>query len=520
MKKNVLALSITAAVMGLGFAGGAQAIVTVGGATATSLDINSDGIGHILLVPYYTAQADNATLLNITNTDVVNGKAVKVRFRGASNSDDVFDFQVFLSPGDVWTANISKRADGVATLTTADASCTKPAKATLNATGFVTSRLDSAATAAQRATGTLEGYVEIFNMADIAPTLGAAVNPLFTAVKHVNSVAPCSGTAWTALDNTNLADVAAANAAGLTSPTTGLMANWTIINIVGTSTYGGAAVAIQANTTAVTAATATTAATFVQTAARGNIVYWPQTGTAVGAAAAYTADPLLRSGATVAAFYDLPDLSTPYTNTDAPVAAGALPVSVTAVQQAANLSGSIATTSVINEFLTDSLINATTDWVFSMPTRRYSVALNYATGAREYTALTPSYFDISNTLVSSRQICVTKITAKAYDREENTPLNSEAVVISPSTPAAPIFFCGEASVVSVNNGGSATPSGVLKATVARNDIATDTYKQGWINVSTPGATAGSGLPVLGSAFVRATAGTSQFGMNWDHRYTR
>src|SRR5256885_2948050 len=87
MKKNVLALSIATMIGGLGFAGAASAALTV----------NESGTGHILVVPYYTAQNGNATVFHLTNTDLVNGKAVKVRFRGASNSDDVLDFQVFLS---------------------------------------------------------------------------------------------------------------------------------------------------------------------------------------------------------------------------------------------------------------------------------------------------------------------------------------------------------------------------------------------------------------------------------------
>ena len=111
MKKNVLALSIATAVVG--FAGSAHAIGTIGGAaTATQLTFGDTGIGHMLLVPYFSTQNGNATLLSLVNTDTVNGKAVKVRFRGAKNSDDIFDFQVFLSPGDVWTANVSQNADG------------------------------------------------------------------------------------------------------------------------------------------------------------------------------------------------------------------------------------------------------------------------------------------------------------------------------------------------------------------------------------------------------------------------
>ena len=111
MKKNVLALSIATLIGGLGFAGSASA----------ALEVAESGAGHILLVPYYSAQEGNLSVFHLTNTDTTNGKAVKVRFRGASNSDDVLDFQVFLSPGDVWTGIVSKNPEtGLANLVTAD----------------------------------------------------------------------------------------------------------------------------------------------------------------------------------------------------------------------------------------------------------------------------------------------------------------------------------------------------------------------------------------------------------------
>ena len=110
MRKNVLALSIAAMIGGLGFAGVASADVVPGTGVgagslsltdATSLQVSQGGIGHSLIVPYFNAQNGNMTVLHVVNTDTVNGKAMKVRFRGALNSDDVLDFQVFMSPGDV-----------------------------------------------------------------------------------------------------------------------------------------------------------------------------------------------------------------------------------------------------------------------------------------------------------------------------------------------------------------------------------------------------------------------------------
>ena len=613
MKKNVLALSITAALVGL--TGGAHAMTGVlGGATATVQEFNGGGTGHSLVIPYFSTQASNNTLINIVNTDLTNGKAVKVRFRGAANSDDIFDFQVFLSPGDVWTANIAQSADGRSRLLTNDASCTKPAKSVLNSTPFVVGRLDQTMTAAQQANGTREGYVEIFNMGDIPkvsagvigtpvkdaptgfvaglnPAAGTATNPLFNAIKHAAGVAPCgvasttTGTAaqiadaiaannaWTFLDSdasgtNNLKwDAATATAfnpvnAGLLPPTTGLMANWTIINTVGAAAWSGEAVAVEARDVAGVVATSPSTGVGGERVNMGNVVYWPQTSVALDVSPAttvvegYSADPLFRTanvwtkgtnvaiaaataGAVAAAFYDMPDMSTPYL------------VGATPLTQAKALTNSLATKSVRNEYLTDTSISATTDWLFSLPTRRYSVAFDYnvATTAaalltmdgRRFTDIngdpglaTTAFFAPSNTIVTSstngngRQICVSLVAGSLsqYDREETKPSTGPTgVVISPSTPgvAAKVNICGEAAVLSINNGGIiAAGTGSLKASVAVQD-ADVTYRDGWATLATPAATPNLiGLPVLGSSFSRAvgvTAGQT-FGVSTNHRFQR
>lgn len=633
MKKNVLALSITAAMLGFGVAGSVQAMTgALGGTTATSLALNGDGVGHSLFVPYFSAQDTNNTLLTLVNTDTVNGKAVKVRFRGAANSDDIYDFQVFLSPGDVWTANVSKGASGAAKLTTTDASCTKPAKSVLNSSSFVTARLDSTLTGDALNNGTREGYVEIFNMGDIPPlkagaaavadaagatlagvdaTAGSTANPLFTAIKHVNKIAPCESAtgaalaAWNYLDNNDLqwdVNYAAANtprSAGLLPPTTGLMANWTVINVVGAAAWTGEAVAVQGIAAGVPAL--------------GNVVYWPQVAAAAATPLVYTADPLFRSdaqkalgaapgvqaagaAAIAAGKYDLPDMSTPYgsiatvvaadvaaaqaavdvalvagghvandivvaaTNTSATIATAAFGLAapvLTAAQAAAvvtafnnvagvktplaqanALTGAIAAKTVTNEFFTDSSVTASTDWVFSQPTRRYSVALSYAAisatdDGRRFTeivdnaaaaTMTLGYFIPGNTVVATpsatvgRQICVSGITYTTYDREETTTVTTSTPVISPNTVAPAVAFCGEASVLSINNGGSATTA-ALKANVSVRDLTTG-YTDGWMNMGTPGGSAGLGLPLVGAAFEKAIGGTSTFGAVYSHRLGR
>ncbi len=131
MRKNALAMSIATLIGGLGFVGAASADVVQGtgvlsASNAVQLAVNNGGIGHALLTPYFNTQNGNATLISIVNTDTTNGKAIKVRFRGASNSDDILDFTLLMSPGDVWNATITAVSGGIAQIVTNDRSCTLP----------------------------------------------------------------------------------------------------------------------------------------------------------------------------------------------------------------------------------------------------------------------------------------------------------------------------------------------------------------------------------------------------------
>ena len=246
--------------------------------TATQLVEASDGIGHMLIAPYYTVQAGNATLLNITNSDRVNGKAVKVRFRGASNADDVFNFTLFLAPGDVWAAEISQNpATGLARLSTPDESCTLPTNVNRD---FNTARLNPATNVANESR---EGYIDIITMADVVP--GTALYTATTAVAATGKPpAACSQGAATPAALQALLTEAGINAAGFGAPTTGLFANWSIFNVADATSWAGAATAIAAVDSQGIAGT-------------GKVVVFPQAlGTPAGAINELTSDPLLRSG--------------------------------------------------------------------------------------------------------------------------------------------------------------------------------------------------------------------------------
>ncbi|MFE8643462.1 hypothetical protein ACFX58_00070 [Sphingomonas sp. NCPPB 2930] len=532
MKKSLLSLSIGAAVAGLTLAGAANAAVSIAGSNGTgaavagqltastanaTLELNAGGIGHIGLIPYFSTQAGNQTLFSITNTDTVNGKAVKVRFRSAANSDDIFDFTLFLSPGDIWTANISRdTATGGSRLVTNDNSCTLPATAVLNR-GFVTDRLPASFTAAQKAEWTSEGYVEVLTMANVPPvyadgvarpttpggTTTSTANALYTTTKHVNGVAPCDSTQLATLltDKLTEADLVAA---GFDTPTTGLYTNAFIINTA------NALMSWSNESTAVQALDATGT-----TPARGRVVFAPQTNDTVAQAInTLTADPLLAGGtnsagtlvaAPIAALqFDFPDLSTPYVGTGAATAVGAGSPSA----QSSRLSGSLAATSIKNDYSTLAAIGSKTDFTFSLPTRRYHAAVDYSTAPFRalYTApTTNSYFTAGNTSLLGSLLCVNPGAAtplSVFDRSERTLNSGNGAVVSPGAATAGLRFCGEVSVLTINNDPSAPAGkGVLGATVAVQNVFTG-FQEGWINIATPGI-ANAGLPVLGSAYTSA-----------------
>ena len=167
---------------------------------ASAVNLNPDGLGQVLLYPYYTVNGHQQTLLSVVNTDTVNGKAVKVRFLEGYNSREVLDFNLFLSPADVWTANVFALADagisgdGAAIFTT-DKTCTAPSftEGPLSNGSSYQHFLNYAYSGTNSDTGpttddrTREGHFEMIEMSDI---VGGA---LLGDIKHVNGVPPgCS----------------------------------------------------------------------------------------------------------------------------------------------------------------------------------------------------------------------------------------------------------------------------------------------------------------------------------------
>lgn len=512
MKKSVLSIG---AVLLMGGLGSAHAVYYFGaGATfthttasqATELRQNAGGTGHMLYVPYYSVQGASASYINITNTDKDNGKAVKVRFRGAANSDDVLDFTLLLSPMDVWTARITKDEQGHATISTEDNSCTLP---TFPASGqpFITERLAGYLTDAAKLSHTREGYVEILNMADIP-----SGSDLFKAIKHTPKGTPgdCNAPAvQTTLISETGGTAAAAEAAGLRAPTGKLMGSWAITNTSKVAMYGGAMPAVQATTTA-------------GVNGYGNIIFSPQVGSAVSSVTVntQTADPLLTGGVVNALWYDLPDMSTPLVS------------SFNGFPNKQVASIGILHSTVNNEYAADptNAVPMTTDWVFSQPTRRYYAALDYKTTANEArivwtNEVTPTA--AAATMVTARPtpannaysslnkqvkgdlgaFACLPVVVGSVDREERT--TSAGASFSPGNQAS---VCGE--VFTLSFGGSSVLGAELTNVPARS-----VGKEGWGYVTIGGPGAATAIPMVGFSATSVYAPTiGNFGLTLPYRW--
>ena len=112
----------------LGLAIGALALSN----DAHAIHLSTDGRGQVLIYPYYTVNGGNATLLSVVNT-TVDVKALKVRFREAMNGQEVWQFNLYLGPMDVWTGAVTGEPEGLdpvhasaTKLQTSDSSCTVP----------------------------------------------------------------------------------------------------------------------------------------------------------------------------------------------------------------------------------------------------------------------------------------------------------------------------------------------------------------------------------------------------------
>lgn len=186
MKRNTLTAAVFAGLTGV------AGMVSV----SHAVNLNPDGLGQVLLYPYYTARGGNDTLISVVNTTTA-VKAVKVRFIEALNSREVLDFNLYLSPFDVWTAAVTATDAGGAQMITTDNSCTVPYFVGASADGvgrqnfldffYTGSAFDGGPSGIER---TASGYFEMIEMGTLINITGF---PAAQAATHNASGVPTNG---------------------------------------------------------------------------------------------------------------------------------------------------------------------------------------------------------------------------------------------------------------------------------------------------------------------------------------
>lgn len=438
MKRNNLTTALLA-----GLAGAAGMATT-----AHALNINPDGLGQVLIYPYYTVNKGNQTLISVVNT-TADVKAVKVRILEGRNSREVLDFNLYLSPFDVWTAAIISSsglqgATGPGRLFTNDTSCTVPA---IPATGvdfrnfeFVNlapfggqnnqDHPSSLAATYQALERTREGYLEMIDMGTLQT--GTGLTRLAEEATHNRPASP--GT---------VAAVPANCSALVQSWTPGVLGGWqdlggqTNVGLPSGGLYGGGAIVDVANGTMITY-NADAIDGFFTNAAR--------------AGALHTEPGAVRP--------DLGDCDNGAGNCNVFLFENVTGRVLNLVFARGGDSGWDAFSSlymadsIFNEYVTETGIAARSEWIITFPTKEW-----YVNGRT--TALRP----FTNLFPDDGQSCE-PISITIWNREEVTGVPG-SVDFSPRPPgAAGPQLCFEAQVVTFNQTGAT--SAVFGSGYARN----------------------------------------------------
>ncbi len=469
MRKNKLTTAVLAGITGV------AGIASI----SNAVNLNPDGLGQVLIYPYYTVNNGLSTLLSVVNTtDQV--KAVKVRFMEGENSREVLDFNLYMSPFDVWTGAIVDftgtgfggtipSGDPSAAFVTFDRSCLAPdirGNITLGEFRpfqFVGAFDDGGTQTSHRMR---EGHFEMIEMGNVDST-----DPKGASAIHVNGEPSCAAIigAWV---SGGIWNIDASDA--MLDPTGGL--------------FGSASVVDVANGTDV----------------------------------AYNADA--HNGFSSSILHTNPGSLFPSLNnssTDSIVFYQGAVVNSSWPTGAEAFSASYMHNQVFNEFVLDNGISAKTEWVVTFPTKRFYV--------NTVPAIEPFTVPFDGTACE-------EYGANLWDREERTP-GPGGIPISPVSPGPgnPIL-CYETNVVEFYNGNN--PFGVdasnVFGSVNRATVSTDNFDEGWFAInftqSTTAANAGTqeyvGLPVTGFAvqtFANADAQPgllAQYAGLFRHKYTR
>jgi hypothetical protein len=207
---------------------------------ASAVHVATNGVGQVLLFPYYTVRATTPgvqynTLVIVTNT-AADTKVLRVRFRESKNGRPVASMNVYLVPNDSWTAGIVPTTDLIgAAILSYDQSCVDPPLPVAPATlAFSNAQYSGANTDFEddSLARTSEGYIEVFELGVVKDSsVLAALQPDRT----VSGVVPDCGSALA---------VSLDTPTKIGAPTGGLMGSGFIVNVFAGTLYSYDAAAL------------------------------------------------------------------------------------------------------------------------------------------------------------------------------------------------------------------------------------------------------------------------------------
>ena len=515
MKKNSLNTAVLASLAGI------AGIASI----SSAVNLNGDGTGQVLIYPYYTVNNGNQTILSIVNTTNT-GKAVKVRFLEGRNSQEVLDFNLYLSQEDVWTAAIlATSATSAGGILTFDNSCTAPQLyvrgAARNTVPFRNTLYQNDLAALRGVDRTREGHFEMIEMGVIKPG-----SDLADDITHLDDDFPPAGGC------ANTQARASANTVGgiradISAPTGGLFGGAGVINIANGTYTNYSATALDgfwgANNT-------------------GNFHSQP--------------DSVFPSLSSVGSSSDPADVPTSLVFSNGRIIQSTWGTTnignATTSGRIDAVSALFMNDTLMNEYTTETGSNNASEWVITFPTKRY-----YVNNGGSATVPNPAFAPFTNAYFGGR--ACESMQFDSWNREELTQINDcqtnptlPGCDFSPPQPGTPpSALCFETNVLSFNqnitNTGDDTssPSKILGSKLTRNITTpslTAATAAGWTRINmelnpagAPRATRPStnavphrfvGLPAIGFWAVsvennNATPGVKGFyGGAFDHKHGR
>jgi len=470
MKKNIISLAVAATVLGAAAAQAGQYV-------------NPDKTGEVLLFPFYNADNGNATNMHIVNTTAA-VKAVKLRFVEYKNSDEVLDFNLYLSPNDHFAFGVIKDPNGTgAAVITADNSCTVPSLGSPNGAfgGTVTENADGSKTRVQPFVNylfakdvdttierTLTGHVEVIEMGVVTNVdAKKGAHAAFATHGATGVPASCAGLdaswasgAW-ATDRT----------AGITAPTGGLYGVAYHIDVASAAAFGFEPTAIDQWAVG---ANHTNPGTLEPSIAKGGV---ESAAIKHGKGGDQHQELVFNSG-----------------------------IEAT--------SGILQTTSLANDVMVNPAIGGMTDWVVTFPTKR--VHVDTALKANVVPPFTGNWLGSTGTTTKKEQPACETVSISQWDREEAFTANTNG--FSPSPAATSTKICNEVAVIAMGAGAASA----LNVTTGLTNV-TFPYSEGWQRMGfgqTMEASNGvnvDGLPAIGFAAYKVSNGAMSYGNAAEHK---